>query len=229
MPAHSHRSHSCRTHQDKEAKLSYLTKLVEAIASTLGEPVPARPSKVVAGLEPEATNAMLRMLAAAAAGGSIRSGAAPSSAASRYAQPAGLGARSSADSEAGQGAEEPHVVFHRVDNLLPALARQCGEARATLAAGAAPGSRAALALCEQVAGIAADAAVLARSLEQLVAAGPTIAAEAAAWRAEADKVATRLAEEEQAEGRAAAASARRLADLDARLAAARQRVGAVRR
>ena len=120
------------------------------------------------------------------------------------------------------------MVFQRVDNLLPVLARRCSEARTTLAAGAAPGSRSALALCEQVAGIATDAAVLAHSLEQLVAAGPVIAAEAAAWRAEADKLAARLVEEQQAEARAAAASSRRLADLDAQLAAARQRTAAQR-
>ncbi|PRW61281.1 Nitrogen regulatory PII-like isoform 1 [Chlorella sorokiniana] len=211
---------------DKEAKLSYLTKLVEAIGSTLGQPVPARPSKIVAGLEPEATNAMLRMLAAAATGGAKRSGSAVSGAASRYAPPppAGLAAHASDDSEAGQQAEAPSVAFQRVDNMLPALARQCGEARSALSAGAAPGSHDALALCEQVAGIARDAAVLARSLEQLLGAAPVIAAEAAAWRSEADKLAARLAEEEQGEARAAAASARRMADLDAQLAAARQRV-----
>ncbi len=211
--------------QDKEAKLSYLTKLVEAISSTLGQPVPARPSKIVAGLEPEATNAMLRMLAGAATGTSNRGGPTMGSAASRYAQPAGLAAHCSADSEAGLGAEAS-VVFRRVDNLLPALARQCSEARSTLAAGAAPGSRDALALVEQVAGIATDAAVLARSLEQLLSAVPVIAAEAAAWRAEADKLAARLAEEEQEEARASAAGARRMADRDAQLAAARQRVAA---
>ena len=217
MPARSYRSLPFCTHQDKEAKLRYLAKLVEAIASTLGEPVPARPSKVVAGLEPEATNVMLRMLAAAATGGGKRADPAPTSAASRYVQTAGLGAHSSTDSEAGQGPEEPSV-----DNLLPALARQCSEAGSTLATAAAPGSQAALALCEQVAGIATDAAVLARSLEQLAVAGPVVAAEAAAWRAEADRLAARLAEEEQADAHAAAASARRLADLDARLAAVRR-------
>lgn len=202
---------------------------MEAIASTLGEPVLARPSKIVAGLEPGATNAMLRMLAAAATGGGKRGVPAQGSTADRYAQPAGLGTHTSSDSEAGHdGAEGTPLVFQRVDNLLPALARRCSEARSALAAGTAPGSRPALALCEQVAGIATDAAVLAHSLEQLVAAGPVIAAEAAAWRAEADKLAARLAEEQQAEARAAAASTRRLADLDAQLAAARQRVAAQR-
>lgn len=189
--------------------------------------MPARPAKIIAGLEPEATNAMLQMLAAAATGGRPpKSTAGPRSTASRYAPPPGAGPRSSADSEAGQEAGEPEVVFARADSLLPALSRRCGEVRAALAGAAAPGSREALALCDQVAAIAADAAVLARCLEALQGAGPVIAAQGAAWRKEADKLAARLQAEEQAEVQAAAARRQRMAGLEAQLAAARQRLAA---
>lgn len=211
--------------QDKEAKTSYLTKLLDAISGALGQPVPARPSRIIAGLEPEATNAMLQMLAAAATGGGGGKGAcAPGSAARRYAPPAGAGRGSSTDDEAGQEAEEPEVVFARADGLLPALSRRCADARAALATGAAPGSREALALCDQVAAIAADAVVLARCLEGLQGAGPVIAAESAAWRKEADKLAARLEAEQQAEAQAAAVSRQRMVGLEAQLAAARQRL-----
>ena len=215
--------------QDKDAKSSYLSKLLDAISGALGQPVPARLSKIIAGLEPEATNTMLQMLAAAATGGSApKSTASPRGAASRYAPPPGAsrGPRSSSDSEAGQDAEQPEVVFARADNLLPALSRRCAEARAALAGGAAPGSQEALALCDQVAAIAADAAVLAQCLEALQGAGPAIAAEGAAWRQEADKLAARLAVEEQAEAQAAAASGQRMASLEAQLGAAQQRLAA---
>ena len=49
--------------------MNYLTKIINCVGVTLGEPVPARPLKVVAGLEPENTNAFLQMLARAVASG----------------------------------------------------------------------------------------------------------------------------------------------------------------
>ena len=83
--------------QDKEGKVSYLQKIIDYISTTLSEPVAAKPAKVpnfsqtitskfhpkipsllnvgsnmvlqiVAGLEPEATNLFLQMLARAATG-----------------------------------------------------------------------------------------------------------------------------------------------------------------
>ena len=53
--------------KEKDAKVSYLTKIIERVASDCGESgTIARPLKIVAGLEPERTNAFLQMLAMAA-------------------------------------------------------------------------------------------------------------------------------------------------------------------
>lgn len=48
--------------KDKDRKVAYLTKIVDVVGLALGTPVPARPLKVVAGLEPENTNAFLQLL-----------------------------------------------------------------------------------------------------------------------------------------------------------------------
>jgi len=53
-------------------KVSYLTKIITCVGIALGTSVPARPLKVVAGLEPENTNTFLQMLAAAATVGPAR-------------------------------------------------------------------------------------------------------------------------------------------------------------
>ncbi|KAK9849130.1 hypothetical protein WJX84_008528 [Apatococcus fuscideae] len=53
--------------QSREGKIAYLEKVFAEISEATGRAVPARPSKVVAGLEPENTNIFLQMLAEAAA------------------------------------------------------------------------------------------------------------------------------------------------------------------
>ncbi|BBM99191.1 TRAF3-interacting protein 1 [Marchantia polymorpha subsp. ruderalis] len=51
--------------KEKESKVAYLWKIVDCVGITLNTNVPARPLKIVAGLEPEQTNVFLQMLAAA--------------------------------------------------------------------------------------------------------------------------------------------------------------------
>lgn len=45
--------------KDKTAKIAYLDKLVAIVGVCSGHEINARPSKIVAGLEPEGTNALL--------------------------------------------------------------------------------------------------------------------------------------------------------------------------
>ena len=52
--------------RDKDGKVVFLEKIFRATAAAVGEAEPARPLKVVAGLEPEETNAFLLQLARAA-------------------------------------------------------------------------------------------------------------------------------------------------------------------
>ncbi|BDA44009.1 probable TRAF3-interacting protein 1 at N-terminal half [Coccomyxa sp. Obi] len=52
--------------EDRTGKIAYLQKIFDAVSSTLQQPVPADPSQVVAGLEPEKTNQFLQMLGQAA-------------------------------------------------------------------------------------------------------------------------------------------------------------------
>lgn len=47
---------------DKESKVAYLAKIINVVSMVLGEAVPAKPLKIVAGLEPENTNVFLQML-----------------------------------------------------------------------------------------------------------------------------------------------------------------------
>ena len=59
--------------KDKDAKVAYLTKIIACVAIDSGEQNPiARPLKIVAGLEPERTNAFLQALATCAAKGDGR-------------------------------------------------------------------------------------------------------------------------------------------------------------
>jgi len=51
---------------DKESKAAYLSKIIQCVSHALGESVPAKPQKIMAGLEPENTNQFLRQLARAA-------------------------------------------------------------------------------------------------------------------------------------------------------------------
>lgn len=55
--------------KDKESKVAWLTKIIACVGLALGEHVRARPLKIVAGLEPEHTNAFLQQLARAASAG----------------------------------------------------------------------------------------------------------------------------------------------------------------
>lgn len=62
--------------KDKDAKVAYLTKIIACVAIDSGEQNPiARPLKIVAGLEPERTNAFLQALATCAAKGDGRDAA----------------------------------------------------------------------------------------------------------------------------------------------------------
>jgi TRAF3-interacting protein 1 len=54
--------------KDKESKIAYLNKVIGAVSDAVGA-VAVKPLKIVAGLEPENTNALLQALARAAAGG----------------------------------------------------------------------------------------------------------------------------------------------------------------
>ncbi|GAQ86389.1 hypothetical protein KFL_002860130 [Klebsormidium nitens] len=56
--------------KDKDGKVAYLTKIINCVGLALDQNVPARPLKIVAGLEPENTNRFLQMLAEAATSGS---------------------------------------------------------------------------------------------------------------------------------------------------------------
>lgn len=232
MQPHTH-LRLCQPHtqntQDKDAKLRYLEKVVSAVGAATALPVPARPSKILAGLEPEATNVLLQMLAAAASGQDNSSGAVQTQfAAATASRPAPSTSRSTSDdSEAGAAP----VVFSsgglKLQALLPALARRVDEARISLtAAGAAPGSVAALQQCDQVAAIAMDAAVLSRCLEELRGSAAAIVGEGSAWGRKADKLAAQLQAEEHGEAVAAAAAKARLAGLEEQVGAARQRLAA---
>jgi TRAF3-interacting protein 1 len=53
---------------DKEAKIAFLDKIIRQVEATIGEETGCKPSKIVAGLEPEATNVFLQGLARAATG-----------------------------------------------------------------------------------------------------------------------------------------------------------------
>ncbi|KAH9552071.1 hypothetical protein CY35_09G044800 [Sphagnum magellanicum] len=51
--------------KDKESKVKYLWKIINCVGITLNASVPARPLKIVAGLEAEQTNVFLQMFAIA--------------------------------------------------------------------------------------------------------------------------------------------------------------------
>ncbi|KAJ3046803.1 TRAF3-interacting protein 1, partial [Rhizophlyctis rosea] len=51
--------------KDKDAKLAYLTKLMDVVGMSTGVFVRMQPAKVIAGLEPEETNAFLQLFAKA--------------------------------------------------------------------------------------------------------------------------------------------------------------------
>jgi len=63
-------------YKDKDAKVGYLNMIMGHIGTACGRPVPAKPLKIVAGLEPENTNIMLQMLAEAAVGTPVKAAAA---------------------------------------------------------------------------------------------------------------------------------------------------------
>ena len=53
--------------KDKESKVAYLTKIINAVSAVVG-PLQVKPLKIVAGLEPENTNVLLQGLAKASSG-----------------------------------------------------------------------------------------------------------------------------------------------------------------
>ena len=52
--------------KDKASKIAFLAKIISALSFTVDRPLFARPEKIVAGLEPEATNVFLQTLACVA-------------------------------------------------------------------------------------------------------------------------------------------------------------------
>ena len=48
---------------DKESKIKYLEKVIDCVSFTLGDPVAAKPSKIVSGQEPQKTNEFLQAIA----------------------------------------------------------------------------------------------------------------------------------------------------------------------
>lgn len=48
--------------QDKDAKISFLQKAIDVVVMVSGEPVSAKPARIVAGHEPERTNVLLQRI-----------------------------------------------------------------------------------------------------------------------------------------------------------------------
>lgn len=48
--------------QDKDAKISFLQKAIDVVVMVSGEPLSAKPARIVAGLEPERTNELLQRI-----------------------------------------------------------------------------------------------------------------------------------------------------------------------
>lgn len=48
--------------QDKDAKISFLQKAIDAVVMVTGEPLSVKPARVVAGHEPEKTNEFLQAI-----------------------------------------------------------------------------------------------------------------------------------------------------------------------
>lgn len=48
--------------QDKDAKISFLQKAIDVVVLVSGEPLSAKPARIVAGHEPERTNELLQRI-----------------------------------------------------------------------------------------------------------------------------------------------------------------------
>lgn len=48
--------------QDKDAKISFLQKAIDVVVIVSGEPLSAKPARIVAGHEPERTNELLQRI-----------------------------------------------------------------------------------------------------------------------------------------------------------------------
>ncbi|XP_063215888.1 TRAF3-interacting protein 1 [Bacillus rossius redtenbacheri] len=53
---------NCETFKDRESKVLFLQKLIDAVKAVTSEPLTARPSKIVAGQEPTKTNELLQAI-----------------------------------------------------------------------------------------------------------------------------------------------------------------------
>lgn len=49
--------------QDKDSKIVFLQKAIDVVMLVSGEPLAAKPARIVAGHEPEKTNEMLQVMA----------------------------------------------------------------------------------------------------------------------------------------------------------------------
>jgi TRAF3-interacting protein 1 len=49
-------------YSEKDRKITYLTKIITLAEMMDGNKIPAKPQKIIAGLEPEFTNAMLQLI-----------------------------------------------------------------------------------------------------------------------------------------------------------------------
>lgn len=140
---------------DKPAKVQYLEMIINHVNSARGEEVDVRPSKVVAGLEPENTNMFLQALAAAAvahqsggggdAGGKEDDGgkaADDGAAAAREAEAAEL-ARQQAETQAEAEAEERAAADRQRQREEEERQRQQAERERAAAAAAAAEAKAA--------------------------------------------------------------------------------------
>lgn len=56
-------SHPSSLLQDKDAKIAFLQKALDVVMLVIGEPLSAKPARIVAGHEPERTNELLQAIA----------------------------------------------------------------------------------------------------------------------------------------------------------------------
>eukprot|EP00285_Hemiselmis_virescens_P014990 CAMPEP_0173378580 /NCGR_PEP_ID=MMETSP1356-20130122/1726_1 /TAXON_ID=77927 ORGANISM="Hemiselmis virescens, Strain PCC157" /NCGR_SAMPLE_ID=MMETSP1356 /ASSEMBLY_ACC=CAM_ASM_000847 /LENGTH=294 /DNA_ID=CAMNT_0014331689 /DNA_START=11 /DNA_END=895 /DNA_ORIENTATION=- len=99
--------------KDKESKIAYLTKVIGFVTDAVG-PIAVKPQKIVAGLEPENTNAWLQGLAKASSssGGAAPAPAPKPAAAPAPAKAAAVPAKASSSSKANVDGIDVKVSFN---------------------------------------------------------------------------------------------------------------------